>query len=211
KNPKVTVAVSEFQGRQYAVMGGVNQPGSYTLRSRQIALTTAISEARGVRGDAEEGGDVGGGRAPGGEAPPLPVDLTALMQSGGGNSVVVEAGDVVYVPEDNTFYVTGEVEKRGAYTLRRDTTLWKAITEAGGVTKVAAKDRITLIRTLPSGEKKEISGIDLDSLAKGDPKRDLKLQPQDVVVVPSDRGKVVGYGFLDFLKGIFSAGIPIVP
>src|SRR5262249_40357772 len=42
KNPKVTVAVSEFQGRQYAVMGGVNQPGSYTLRSRQIALTTAI-------------------------------------------------------------------------------------------------------------------------------------------------------------------------
>src|SRR5262249_15607367 len=79
------------------------------------------------------------------------------------------------------------------------------------VTKVAAKDRITLIRTLPSGEKKEISGIDLDSLAKGDPKTDLKLQPQDVVVVPSDRGKVVGYGFLDFLKGIFSVGIPIVP
>jgi len=211
KNPKVTVAVSEFQGRQYAVMGGVNQPGSYTLRSRQIALTTAISEARGVRENAEQVAYVVRARPRADEPQPLRVDLATLMQSGGGNSVVVEAGDVVYVPEDNTFYITGEVEKRGAYTLRRDTTLWKAITEAGGVTKVAATGRITLIRTLPSGEKKEITGIDLDSLAKGDPKTDLKLQPQDVVVVPSDRGKVVGYGFLDFLKGIFSVGIPIVP
>jgi polysaccharide export outer membrane protein len=211
KHPKVTVAVTEFQGRQYAVMGGVNQPGSYTLRSRQVSLATAISEARGVRDNAEQVAYVVRARPRADEPQPLRVDLAGLMQSGAGNSVAVEAGDVVYVPEDNTFYVTGEVEKRGAYTLRRDTTLWKAITEAGGVTKTAAKDRITLIRTMPDGAKKEIGGIDLDTISKGDRQADLRLQPQDVIVVPSDGGKVVGYGFLDFLRGIFSIGIPLVP
>jgi polysaccharide biosynthesis/export protein len=211
KHPKVTVAVSEFQGRQYSVMGGVNQPGSYTMRSRQIALTTAISEARGVRDNAEQVAYVVRARPRADEPQPLRVDLVSLMRSGAGNSVALEAGDVVYVPEDNTFYITGEVEKRGAYTLRRDTTLWKAITEAGGVTKTAAKNRITLIRTMPDGAKKEIGGIDLDSLSKGDDRTDLKLQPQDVVVVPADGAKVVGYGFLDFLRGVFSIGIPLVP
>jgi polysaccharide export outer membrane protein len=211
KHPKVTVAVTEFQGRQYAVMGGVNQPGSYTLRSRQVSLATAISEARGVRDNAEQVAYVVRARPRADEPQPLRVDLAGLMQSGAGNSVAVEAGDVVYVPEDNTFYVTGEVEKRGAYTLRRDTTLWKAITEAGGVTRTAAKDRITLIRTMPDGAKKEIGGIDLDTISKGDRQADLRLQPQDVIVVPSDGGKVVGYGFLEFLRGIFSIGIPLVP
>lgn len=211
KNPKVTVAVTEFQGRQYAVMGGVNQPGSYLLRSRQVSVTTALSEARGVRDSAEQVAYVVRARTRPDEPQPLRVDLAALMRSGAGSDVTVEAGDVVYVPEDNTFYVTGEVEKRGAYTLRRDTTLWKAITEAGGATKHAATNRITLIRTLPDGNKKEIGDIDLDSLSKGDGLTDLKLQPQDVVVIPADGAKVVGYGFLDFLRGVFSIGIPLVP
>ena len=134
-----------------------------------------------------------------------------MLSSGEAARVMVEQGDIVYVPEDNTFYVAGEVEKRGAYTLRRDMTLSKAITEAGGVTKHAENGNITLIRTMPNGEKKEISGIDLDTLVKGDRSKDLKLQSQDVVVVPTSGAKVVGYGFLDFLRGIFSIGIPIIP
>jgi hypothetical protein len=79
------------------------------------------------------------------------------------------------------------------------------------VTKHAATERISLIRTMPNGEKKEISGIDLDTIVKGDRTADLKLQSQDVVVVPTSGAKVVGYGFLDFLRGIFSIGIPIIP
>jgi polysaccharide export outer membrane protein len=212
-NPKVTVAVAEFQGRQYAVMGGVNQPGTYTLKANQISLMSAISEARGVRDTAEQTAYIVRARPRPDEAQPLRVDLSTMHQSGDTGRVMVEPGDVVYVPEDNTFYVAGEVEKRGAYTLRRDMTLSKAITEAGGVSKTAATDRITLIRTLPNGEKKEITGIDLETIVKGDRTADLKLQSQDVVVVPTSGAKVVGYGFLDFLRGIFSigVGIPIIP
>ncbi|PYM53809.1 MAG: hypothetical protein DMD79_25685 [Candidatus Rokuibacteriota bacterium] len=208
-NPRVTVSVSEYQGRQYAVVGAVNQPGTYPLKTRQTPLLTAISEARGVRENAEPAAYVVRAKPHDGEAQPLQVDLVTMVKSGDTNSVMIEPGDVVYVPEENTFYVTGEVEKRGAFTLKRDTTLSKAITEAGGATKRAASNRITVVRTLPSGEKKEITGINLDAVMKGDHKADLKLQAQDVVVVSPDGAKVVGYGILDFIRGVFSIGASV--
>ena len=208
-NPRVTVSVSEYQGRQYAVVGAVNQPGTYTLKTRQTPLLTAISEARGVRENAEPAAYVVRAKPHPGEAQPLQVDLVTMVKSGDTNSVMIEPGDVVYVPEENTFYVTGEVEKRGAFTLKRDTTLSKAITEAGGATKRAASDRVTVVRTLPSGEKKEITGINLDAVMKGDHKADVKLQAQDVVVVPADGAKVAGYNILDFLRGVFSIGASV--
>jgi hypothetical protein len=45
---------------------------------------------------------------------------------------------------------------------------------------------------------------------RGDPSQDLALQAQDIVVIPTSGAKAVGYGVLDFLKGIFSIGIPLL-
>ncbi|HEV8311085.1 MAG TPA: SLBB domain-containing protein, partial [Methylomirabilota bacterium] len=135
------------------------------------------------------------------------VDLDTLMRTGDPRqNVVVEAGDAVYVPEANAYYVAGEVEKRGAYTLRRETTVSKALTEAGGVTKRAGGE-VKIIRTLPTGERREMGGIDLKAVMAGDRTKDVPLQAQDVVVVPASGAKVAAYGTLDFLKGIFSIGI----
>jgi polysaccharide biosynthesis/export protein len=207
-NPKVTVGVSEFQGRQFAVMGAVNQPGAYPLKTNHTTVMLALSEAKGVRDNADRIAYVLRARPRPGEPQPLSVDLEALLRQGHpGHNVVVEAGDSVYVPEANTYYVAGEVEKRGAYVLRRDTTLSKALTEAGGATKRAATGEVKVVRTLPSGEKQEVGPYDVRAVMAGDKSQDVPLQAHDVVVVPSSGSKVAAYGVLDFLKGLFSIGI----
>jgi polysaccharide export outer membrane protein len=210
RNPKVTVTVTEYLGHQVSVIGAVNQPGAYPFRSNRVSLLQALSEARGVRENADRVAYVVRAAPRSDEPQPLEVDLDALMRRGQGTEVMLDAGDSVYVPEANTFYVTGEVEKRGAYTLRRDTTLSKAIVEAGGVTSRAATGSIAIVRSTGSGERKEITGLDLNAIMKGAPEHDLPLQAQDVVVVPSSSAKTIGYGVLEFLRGIFSIGIPIL-
>lgn len=207
-NPRVTVSVSEFRGRQIAVMGAVNQPGAYPLKTNYTTVLGAISEAKGVKDGADRIAYVLRARPRDGEPQPVTVDLDALLRSASSShNVVVEAGDSVYVPEANVYYVAGEVEKRGVFTLRRDTTLSKAITEAGGATKTAAIGNVKVIRTLPSGEKQEIDGIDLDAVMKGDRRQDLPLQARDVVVVPRSGAKTAAYGFLDVLKSVIKFGI----
>src|SRR5438093_8012264 len=210
KNPRVTVTVSEFRGRQFAVVGAVNQPGAYPLRSNAVTLLQALSEAHGTRENADRVAYVLREKPRNGEPQPLQVKLDALFRTGQGADLLVEAGDSVYVPEANTFYVAGEVEKRGAYTLRRDTTVSKAIAEAGGVTKKAATKRVTIVRTGENGQREEITDLDLDSVMKGDPNTDLTLQAQDVVFVPPHSGKVVGYTILEIMKGLFSIGLPLL-
>jgi polysaccharide export outer membrane protein len=202
-NPKATVTVSEFGGRQFAVMGAVNQPGAFALKANHTTVMVALSEAKGVKDGADRIAYVLRAHPRVGEPQPVTVDLEALLRRGDpGHNVVVEPGDSIYVPEANTYYVAGEVEKRGAFKLRRDTSLSRALTEAGGVAKRGATGDIRVIRTLPTGAKQELGPFDLDKVMGGDRRQDIALQPQDVVVVPESGAKRFAYGFLDVLKSI---------
>src|SRR5262245_46403452 len=135
KNPRVSVAVTEFRGRRFGVMGAVNEPGAFSLKANQTTVLQALSEARGVKDGADRVAYVLRAHPRPGGPQPVTVDLDALLRAGDpAYNVVVEPGDSVYVPEINTYYVAGEVERRGAFKLRRETTLAKALTEAGGVT-----------------------------------------------------------------------------
>jgi polysaccharide export outer membrane protein len=207
-NPRVTVSIAEFQGRQFAVMGAVNQPGSFPLKTNSTTVMLALSEAKGVKDNADRIAYILRARPRTDEPQPLSVDLEALLRQGHpAQNVAVEAGDSVYVPEANTYYVAGEVEKRGAFVLRRDTTLSKALTEAGGATKRASSGEVKIVRTQPGGERQEIGPYDIRQVMAGDKSQDVALQAHDVVVVPQSGAKTAAYGVLDFLKGLFSVGI----
>jgi polysaccharide export outer membrane protein len=209
KNPRVMVTVSEFLGRQFTVIGAVNQPGAYSIHTNRVTLLQALSEARGLRENADGTAYVLRAAPRPDEPQPLEIDLDTMFRTGQAAALWLDSGDMVYVPDANSYYVAGEVEKRGAYTLRRDTTISKALVEAGGVTKQAGS-RVTLVRTDRSGQRQEIAGLDMEAIMRGDPKQDMTLQAHDIVVIPADGAKVVGYGVLDFLKGIFSIGIPLL-
>jgi len=126
-NPRVTVAVAEYQGRQVAVVGAVNQPGAYLLKANHTTVLNALSEAKGVKDGADRIAYVVHARPRPGEPQPVMVYLDMLLrQAHPAYNVVVEPGDSIFVPPANTYDVAGEVEKRGAFVLRRETTLARA-------------------------------------------------------------------------------------
>lgn len=207
-NPRVTVRVVEYAGRQVSVLGAVGMPGAYPLKSNVTTVLEALVEARGVRDNGDRVAYVMRGRPREGEQQPVLIDLDSLLRTGDvRHNVVLEGGDTVFVPEANVYYVSGEVEKRGAFPLRRDTTVSKALAEAGGVTKFAATGDIKIVRTQPTGQKEEITKLDLQAVMAGERNQDLPLQAQDVVVIPMSGGKAAAYGVLDFMRGLFHIGI----
>ena len=81
------------------------------------------------------------------------------------------------------FFVYGEVQKPGTYPLDNRTTVLKAISLAGGLTKFGAIDTIKILR-----EKKDQAGyteikVNLKQIMKGGSKEDILLGSGDIVVV----------------------------
>jgi polysaccharide export outer membrane protein len=78
-------------------------------------------------------------------------------------------------------FVTGEVQKPGAYPLRGNVTVLQALAMAGGLTEFADRDGMTVIRA-NNGPRIPVRYSDLVSRrAQG---ADFPLQPGDTVVVP---------------------------
>lgn len=102
--------------------------------------------------------------------------------------------------------ILGAVQRPGSYELLGRQTLLQLISEAGGLTKDAAKE-IIIIRQLPDGTSISLK-IPIDDLInKGDPKLNVPLDPNDIVNIPVDRlilvyvfGQIKNPGALQVLK-----------
>ena len=131
----------------------------------------------------------------------VPVDLSELADGRDELNIPLRAGDVIYVPRAESFYVGGSVERPGSFLLKGKTTLQQAILAAGGVKDVADWADVRLYRRAPSGQV-EVTTVDLDAVEGGKPAPDL--QRKDVVIVGKHLGKAFFYGFVDFFKGVVS-------
>jgi protein involved in polysaccharide export with SLBB domain len=80
------------------------------------------------------------------------------------------------------FYVFGEVQRPGTYPLERDTTVLRAITTAGGFTRVASTSNVKLVRQNTDGSTQSIT-IDISALMSGKKTKDEKVQHGDVITV----------------------------
>ena len=81
--------------------------------------------------------------------------------------------DNVFIAKAGMFYVTGAVDEPDAYKYEEGSTVLKAISMAGGFTKVAAKSRIRIVRIV-DGKEQIMEKVSLQE----------ELQPGDVIVVP---------------------------
>jgi len=91
-----------------------------------------------------------------------------------GREVVVRNGDTVYVPSghEGTFYITGQVRSTGRFPLRKGTTVVEALAMAGGLTRIAHRKRVLILRIV-DGKLREI---------KAEP--ETKVMPGDIIRVP---------------------------
>jgi len=105
-------------------------------------------------------------------------------------------------------YVGGEVENPGEFVVVGPAlTLTQAIARAGGV-KNSAKPNQVLVLRRGAGEQGEVFVADYDGATQGgDPRKDARLAPYDVVFVPKNGAALAYKGYEQYFKQYASPGI----
>jgi polysaccharide export outer membrane protein len=161
----------------FFVLGEVLRQGAYAMEKETTALE-AVTLAGGFTDRAAPGGAKILRKRPDGAQDAIDVDLSDPRA----REVQLAEGDTLLVPRGNTFFVSGEVRKPGAYQLEKSTTAFGAVTVAGGFTEKAGQSQAKLIRRLSSGQEQTLV---LD-LSGADPAaRDLLLRDGDTLLIPS--------------------------
>jgi polysaccharide export outer membrane protein len=178
KGAVVTVIVKEIKSRPVYFIGGFGKPGVIQLTG-DLTLLQAISVVGGVvpNADSEKGFLLRGDKR-------ISIDFNRLVQRGDlSQNLKLEPGDSIVVPLADAVYVTGEVKRPGPVKYTGDLTILKALTQAGGVTPLAAPGRVDILRS--NGEKKERIRIDVDRIMRSpDDNPDVRLHPNDIITVP---------------------------
>jgi polysaccharide export outer membrane protein len=181
KNPQVTVEVLEYRSQSVFVIGEVQTPGAIPLTGG-TTLLEALARAGSLTDRA--GGDLvllrpsaqaqrAGPVLPGapGVAEVNRVNIQALQVGTVSENIALLNGDTIFVPRAETIDVLGQVNSPGQYRMERGMTVLRAISLAGGATRLGSSNRVKLIRIV-DGKKTERAA-----------KLDDRLQPGDTLIV----------------------------
>lgn len=175
-NPSISVLVKEFRNMIVYVQGAVKNAGAVELKGNPTLLA-ALTEAGSLSSDAGSyiiitpaaSGDHAAG-------PTLPDARNVSNQTrirredvdnGLANNVRLRAGDTIFVPKADRFFVSGQVRTPGDYDLTEGLNVLQALTLAGGTTDRAARNRIK-IKRLVNGTMKEVGVKENDLVRPGD-------------------------------------------
>jgi polysaccharide biosynthesis/export protein len=179
RNPQVSVSIDQYRSKRVFVMGDVRTPGTYQLTG-DMSLIEAIARAGSTTPTAS--GEILIVRSRTKKGPVLPgeddkaevinVSLPDLQAGRMSQNVALQDGDTIYVQRADSVYVFGQVRSPGAYAVPKTTTVLQALSLAGGVTELAAMNRIKIVR-VEKGERKEIK-VKLTDLVRAN----------DTIIVP---------------------------
>jgi polysaccharide biosynthesis/export protein len=90
----------------------------------------------------------------------------------------------VFIEEYSTVSILGQVNTPGNYEIKGKLSVVELISKAGGFTKIAARNDVSVIRTNKNGTKTKILVKVNDIINKGKEDDDIPLKPGDIVTVP---------------------------
>lgn len=160
-DPIVSVEVVAYSARYVTVLGAVGTPGLVPM-NRAYRISEILAKVGGVR---EGAADYIVLRSEKGEEKHLAIrDLATgdLTQD-----PYVLAGDKIYAPLAETFYIYGQVKGPGGFALMSGMTVRQAIARGGGLTDSGSDKKVQVTR---AGKKMKL-------------KLDDKVEPGDVLVV----------------------------
>jgi len=166
------------RNKEFFIYGEVENPGKFTLEDN-ITVSKAISLAGGIT---PEGlyGKIKVKRKQDGKQEYKIIDIDLKEDDTG--DIPVQADDIVVVKRNKEFFVYGEVESPGKFTLESGMTVLKAISLAGGFSKFGSADRVKILRSSHDEEKYENINIDIKDTVKGKEYNDIHIQPNDIVI-----------------------------
>jgi protein involved in polysaccharide export with SLBB domain len=123
----------------------------------------------------------------------ITVNIAELLERGETRSnIPLKGGDIVTVPHAGIVYALGAVIRPGGYVSTNDraqlSTL-KVLALAGGMTRIAKKDKAVIIRKDALGKQMEIP-VDLGKIIERK-SEDVRLLPSDILYVPDNIAKAV--------------------
>ena len=171
-DPHVTLTVTQSLSQRVSVLGEVRQPGRYPVDAK-TSIIDLLAQAGGETEFASDTVYVLRTDAAG-AVKRYPVNVRGLTGGAGasGPTQLLHAGDSVYVPRAEQFFILGEVQKPAMYKLEPNLTVLQAISLAGGITAKGSDRRVEIKRTGKDGQQVVIK-----------PKPNDFVQPDDVIRV----------------------------
>lgn len=139
-NPAVNVEVVNYASRYVTVLGAVASPGLVPI-NRQYRLSEILARVGGSQPNAAEYLIVRPEK--GGEQRYMIKDLAAGDPS---KDPMVTAGDKIYAPIAEQFYISGQVNSPGTFALRSGLSVGQAIAMAGGLTASGSEKKVSVRR-----------------------------------------------------------------
>jgi polysaccharide export outer membrane protein len=194
KEPNVTVDVVSAVNSAISVMGQVSVPKSIPVFA-PVPVSYVLSQVGGITGLAAHYLTI---LHPGAE-PPTTVDYDPDAPNLAAMNTLVAPGDIVNVSSRGVFFIAGEVNRPGIYPLGgalsvgqigpasgenvvKNITLLQALAQAGGITAIAARSRMLILRAVDG--KRELITVDQVKLYKGEV-ADPILHANDIIYIPT--------------------------
>ncbi|WP_332773033.1 polysaccharide biosynthesis/export family protein [Phenylobacterium sp.] len=160
-NPTINVEVVSFASRYVTVLGAVTSPGLVPM-NRAYRLSEILARVGGVNA---AGADYLVVRPE--KGPEARYSVKELATGDATKDPFVQAGDKIFAPIADVFYISGQVRAPGSYPISAGMTVAQAIAKSGGLTESGNGKKVDVTR---SGKK-----IKLDQNAK--------VEPEDVLVI----------------------------
>lgn len=197
----VSISIANFVEGDVLVQGEVKSPGVLAFRGDSLLTVMEAILRSGGMTERAAGNRVQIVRwVPGGrmERETIPVDVDAIMDGDFSQDQYLRPRDTVMVPrrgegeeEGQAEYLAmGEVAHPGFYPWRASLDIIKAVTQVGGLGEFADWGAGRILRKRPGGDYSVIP-VDLGRLfSTADMSLNMKLQPGDILFVPSTRNQV---------------------
>lgn len=178
KNPNVTVTVKEITNSKVYVFGGGVKSSAYDLNRSTTLLQMLCNIGDVKNADLTRSYLLRNGKK-------LKTGFYKLFIGGDtSEDIAIESNDSIYIPalEDKSIYVLGAVNTPRFIEYRDGITVMQAVLEAGGFSRFARQNDTTILRK--EGDKEVVLTVRAkDLLSDGDLNQNLKLKPNDYVIV----------------------------
>jgi polysaccharide export outer membrane protein len=203
RDPQISFTSIDVKSKPVSILGAVNKPGVEQANGQQ-SLLEMLSMAGGIRTDAGSVIKVTRLSTSASTFPPelrptltgdsvtAEIPITTLFE--GKNpalNINVLPGDVITVPKGKLIYVVGNVVKAGGFVVGQsdDLTVLRALALAEGLQSFADAGHARILRAASNGQRVE-QIVDINKLMKGK-SEDVRLQPDDILFIPSSTAKKV--------------------
>jgi polysaccharide export outer membrane protein len=144
KKAQVNMIITTLANQQVSVLGQVNRPGRYPIEGKRKVLDL-LALAGGI--GAEGADTVSLIRNRDGKVVRDTIDVVDMVRKGElERDYEVAGGDVIYVERAPRFYITGEVQRPGAFRVERGMTVLQAVSAGGGLTLRGSERRMRVTR-----------------------------------------------------------------